>query len=210
MYSPFVTQFCGSIGYVGVSWFKQPLEPYFLYDILMNHAFVSRVIPTQSSDGLTDGYFKFDNFHIVLVTDTSNAVRESTLLVGFELDDLHEFSVLKLKLGEREFIEVDASDATNSSAFSLPDGTQWYGSCLNKKAYGYGKLYDKDHRLIYKGFMFNNKRFCFGYEYDPITSKLLYKGGFVNGKRYGFGELIDVDGNTVQSGKWMEGEFVPQ
>ena len=208
MYSAFVKEVCTCIGYVGVSWFKQPVELYFLYDCLLHNALISRVTSADTTDNLSNGYFKFSDIHMVLDTDFSNSVQESSFFIGYDGNDESYFSVLKLKLGEMNFTEVDSSHCTISSFMKLPDGTQWSGSCLGNKPYGYGKLYDKNDHLIYKGFMYNNIRVCFGSEYDPISSKLIYKGGFVNNIRYGFGESFDCQGNTVHSGKWIDGRFV--
>lgn len=69
---------------------------------------------------------------------------------------------------------------------------------------GHGKEYASNGKVVvYSGDWKNGKREGFGTEYRLL--KPVYTGDWKNGKRDGKGSEMDLNGNVIRSGKWVNG-----
>ena len=82
-------------------------------------------------------------------------------------------------------------------------GDRWEGCCLNGIPIGNGKIYNSNNKLVYRGFMYNNKKVCYGEEYYEDSNVVEYRGCFMNGLRHGCGCLYDRKENLLYEGNWI-------
>ena len=68
------------------------------------------------------------------------------------------------------------------------------------------KIYDSDHKLIYKGAVSAGEPKGFGIQYD-LNGNLKYKGNFDLGKYNGTGELFDSSGKLQYSGNFENNKY---
>ena len=90
-------------------------------------------------------------------------------------------------------------------------GRHWEGGVLNDECpCGYGNEYNDENNLVYEGFMFGDRRVCYGKEYRGTRDMngLMYEGGYWNGERYGFGKLFDFHNNVEYEGEWMDNDLL--
>lgn len=80
-------------------------------------------------------------------------------------------------------------------------GDRWEGSCLDGVPYGYGCLFDEFNNLIYKGYMIDGKKVCFGEDYYD-NGVLHYCGTFMDNYRHGYGSMYDKRGDLLYEGEW--------
>ena len=86
------------------------------------------------------------------------------------------------------------------------NGARWEGNAnRNNKPCGYGKMYDDVGALVYEGFMYEDKKVCYGTEYFHDVYSIDYCGCFLNDKRHGFGKSFDRNKNLLYEGEWMDG-----
>ena len=85
------------------------------------------------------------------------------------------------------------------------NGTRWEGDALNGKAFGYGCFYNENNQMIYSGFVYEGKYFCYGEEFYCDTNTIEYRGNYMNGLRHGYGCCYDKEGNLVYEGYWLFG-----
>ena len=113
---------------------------------------------------------------------------------------------LNLNLNGNGWEECGVIDLNNT-------GSYWEGGVLNgRERYccGYGKEYNEENNLVYEGFMFGDKRVCYGNEYRGIRDKnvLMYEGGYCNGDRYGFGKSYDLNGEIEYEGEGIDNQSI--
>ena len=81
-------------------------------------------------------------------------------------------------------------------------GDRWEGDSLNGVPFGYGCIYDDENRLVYKGFVYEGKKVCYGTEFYGDVGFVEYEGGFYNGTRYGCGRLNNKKNELIYEGEW--------
>ena len=81
-------------------------------------------------------------------------------------------------------------------------GDRWEGDSLNGVPFGYGCIYDDENQLVYKGFVYEGKKVCYGTEFYGDVGFVEYEGGFYNGTRYGCGKLYDKKNELIYEGEW--------
>ena len=63
------------------------------------------------------------------------------------------------------------------------NGERWEGDSLNGKPYGYGCIYNSENQLVYKGFMYNGKKVCYGTEFFGDIGIVEYQGDYYEDKK---------------------------
>ena len=92
----------------------------------------------------------------------------------------------------------------------LDHGSRFEGLVLKGKEgkigipFGYGKMYDDDGLLLYKGIMINWQRFGFGTSYHDNGLKE-YEGYWCDDNRFGRGIVFDRYGYLVTECEWVNG-----
>ena len=93
---------------------------------------------------------------------------------------------------EENWKEMDMSELQRNGVIDIDEnGSHWEGDCMKGVPYGYGKLFNEENVLIYKGFMYKVEKICYGEEYYEKNSSLQYQGTYYNNKRSGYGILYD-------------------
>ena len=70
--------------------------------------------------------------------------------------------------------------------------------------FGYGKMYDDDGLLLYKGIMINWQRFGYGTSYRD-NGLIEYEGYWCDDNRFGIGKVFDRSGKLVNECFWVNG-----
>lgn len=99
----------------------------------------------------------------------------------------------------------DKSIVTGATTDLSNRGDRWEGDLLNGVPFGFGLYYNENNGLIYKGFLYNGKKVCYGIDYYADISVIEYEGGYFNGLRCGFGELHNRRNVLLYSGDWLFG-----
>ena len=81
-------------------------------------------------------------------------------------------------------------------------GDRWEGDSLNGIPFGYGCIYDDENQLVYKGFVYEGKKVCYGTEFYGDVGIIEYDGGFYNGTRYGCGRSNNKKNELIYEGEW--------
>ena len=102
-----------------------------------------------------------------------------------------------------EWIELNLSNLKRCDTLDLNEnGDRWEGDSLNGIPFGYGCEYNSENQLIYKGFVFEGMKVCYGVEMYGDIGIVEYEGGFYKGKRYGNGKLYDKKNELIYEGEW--------
>ena len=109
---------------------------------------------------------------------------------------------MKVELKE-PFEKIDMKSIVTDQTIDLSnEGDRWVGGCFNGRPFGFGRFYDGNNILQFKGFIVDGKKECFGEVYHLDGSGVEYRGNFVNNMRHGYGCLMDRKGNVVYEGDW--------
>lgn len=109
---------------------------------------------------------------------------------------------------EENWKEMDMSELQRNGVIDIDEnGSHWEGDCMKGVPYGYGKLFNEENELIYKGFMYKVEKVCYGEEYYEKNGSLQYQGTYYNNKRSGYGILYDKKKNILYEGDWSDGAF---
>ena len=109
---------------------------------------------------------------------------------------------------EENWNKMDMSELQRDSIIDIDEnGSHWEGDCMKGLPYGYGRLFNEENVLIYKGFMYKVEKMCYGEEYYKENGSLQYQGTFYNNKRSGYGILYDKKKNILYEGDWSDGAF---
>lgn len=108
-------------------------------------------------------------------------------------------SVREITVEEKGSIQLDGK------------GNRWEGNVKGGEPYGYGTMSNANGKTLFKGFMLNGMRVCYGIEYYPLMKRIAYMGGYYESKRHGYGVLYDIDGLVVYQGIWKRGSrYTPE
>ncbi len=80
---------------------------------------------------------------------------------------------------------------------------RWEGDSLDDKPFGYGCIYNPRNQLVYKGFMFEGKKVCFGTDFYGESGTVKYEGGFYDNLRHGQGRYYNNENQLVYEGEWF-------
>lgn len=90
------------------------------------------------------------------------------------------------------------------------NGKRWEGSELAGLPFGFGRIFNSENGLLYRGYMFNGKKICFGTEFYEDGKTVEYIGNFMNDLRHGWGILYDKMSNKLFEGIWHFGSCSPE
>lgn len=91
----------------------------------------------------------------------------------------------------------------NKKIIGIKDNSdKWEGEFLHGKPIGYGSLTQGGY-IVYKGFMYEGMKVCFGtlYSSDGITEE--YQGSFYKNMKYGYGIQYDRTNGSQYEGEWV-------
>lgn len=85
-------------------------------------------------------------------------------------------------------------------------GDRWEGDVLNNEPFGWGDLYDADNHHVYRGFIYDSTRICYGIEYHQSAGEdvIQYCGNWSWNTRSGCGRLFDRNGSIICEGEWLD------
>ena len=121
-----------------------------------------------------------------------------------ECDIDEKWMKVKSRVNEcSEWIELNLSNLKRGDTVDLNEnGDRWEGDSLEGIPFGYGCEYNCDNQLVYKGFVFEGMKVCYGVEMYGDIGIVEYEGGFYKGKRYGNGKLYDKKNVLIYEGEW--------
>ena len=102
-----------------------------------------------------------------------------------------------------EWIEMNLNGLQRYDTIDLNEkGDRWEGASLEGIPFGYGCEYNSENQLIYKGFVFEGMKVCYGIVFYGDIGIVEYEGGFYKGNRYGNGKLYDKKNELIYEGEW--------
>ena len=112
--------------------------------------------------------------------------------------------VKEKKENDKEWTEINMNEYKQGRVIDLSDrGDRWEGDSLNNSPFGYGCKYNSENQLIYKGFIFEGMKVCFGSEFYEDAGIVEYEGEYYKNKRCGYGKLYDKKSNLLYEGEWL-------
>ena len=122
---------------------------------------------------------------------------------GYVLNDEKVLKVFgNAKIGDISYNEESIEE---EGIVDLDSGSRFEGRLLIKDKIGipigFGKMYDDNGKLIYKGIMINWKRFGYGVNYHDNGEKE-YEGYWCDNNRFGKGKVYDRYGKLVKECVW--------
>ena len=103
--------------------------------------------------------------------------------------------------------EMDLKELIKGDILDLSEnGERWEGDSLQHKPFGYGCIYDNENRLIYKGFIFEEKKVCYGSEFFGDVGIVEYEGCYYKNMRFGKGKLYNKKNELIYDGEWFNNQ----
>ena len=107
--------------------------------------------------------------------------------------------------------EIDLDGLQYEETIDLSDqGDRWEGCSLNGDPFGYGCIYNSENQLVYKGFMYEGQKVCYGFEFYGDFGIVKYEGSFYKDMRYGYGKLYNKLNKLVYEGEWLNNEPIKE
>ena len=104
---------------------------------------------------------------------------------------------------KNQWEEMDLKELIKGDIIDLSDnGERWEGDSLEGIPFGYGCVYNSENQLIYKGFVFEGMKVCYGIVFYGDIDIVEYEGEFYKGMRYGNGKLYDKKNELIYEGEW--------
>ena len=128
---------------------------------------------------------------------------------GYVLNDEKVLKVLgNDKIGD---ISYNEESIIEEGIVDLDSGSRFEGRLLIEGKmgipFGFGKMYDDDGKLMYKGIMINWNRFGYGVNYHDNGEKE-YEGYWCDDNRFGIGKVFDRYGKLVKECVWYNGHEI--
>lgn len=152
------------------------------------------------------------------VSNPNGITMDGTVVIQYSSDENSNEQIIqcnimskKMKVinnGSSHTCVVESNDKSIITGVTIDlsnQGDRWEGSVLNGVPFGFGLYYNENNGLIYKGFVYNGKKVCYGIDYYADISVMEYEGGYFNGLRCGFGDLYNRKNRLVYSGDWLFG-----
>ena len=110
-----------------------------------------------------------------------NLVRE------IECDSKEKWMIVKSHSGKStNWNELDLTDLRRGDTIDLNEnGERWEGDSLKDIPFGYGCIYNSENQIIYKGFIFEEKKVCYGSEFFGDVGIVEYDGNYNRNNRNG-------------------------
>ena len=155
-------------------------------------------------------YYPFDCSGCSYLSINNSIYLHSELLADYTIReiecDIQEKS-MKVKTRNKkssEWIEMNMDSFIKNDIVDLNEnGTRWEGDSLNGSPFGYGRIYNSENQLIFKGFTFEGMKVCFGEEYYGDIGIVEYEGNYYKGMKNGYGKLYDKKNELVYEGEWL-------
>ena len=143
-------------------------------------------------------YYPFDTSGCSYLSINNSIYVHSELLSDYSIRviecDIQEKS-MKVKTRNKnssEWIEMNMDSFIKNDIVDLNEnGTRWEGDSLNGSPFGYGRIYNSENQLIFKGFVFEGMKVCFGEEYYGDIGIVEYEGNYYKNMKNGYGKLYD-------------------
>ena len=115
--------------------------------------------------------------------------------------------VMEKKEKRKEWNEINMDGLRRGVTIDLSDrGDRWEGDSMNNSPFGYGCIYNSENQLIYKGFVFEGMKVCFGNEFFGDAGIIEYEGEYYKNMRFGYGKLYDKKSNLLYEGEWLNNQ----
>ena len=115
--------------------------------------------------------------------------------------------VMEKQENDKEWNEINMDEYKQGRVIDLSDrGDRWEGDSLNNSPFGYGCIYNSENQLIYKGFVFEGMKVCFGNEFFGDAGIIEYEGEYYKNMRFGYGKLYDKKSNLLYEGEWLNNQ----
>ena len=146
-----------------------------------------------------DQFFESNNTRYI----NSELLPDNSIRV-IECDTDEKWMKVKSRAEEcSEWIEMNLSNLKRCDIIDLNEkGERWEGNSLEGIPFGYGCIYNSENQLIYKGFVFEGMKVCYGIVFYGDIDIVEYEGGFYKGMRYGNGKLYDKKNELIYEGEW--------
>ena len=127
---------------------------------------------------------------------------------GFVVNDEKVLKVFgNHQIGDISYSE-EQSKRVVEGIVDMDHGSRFEGLILKEGKmgipFGYGKMYDDDGLLLYKGIMINWIRFGYGTSYHD-NGLIEYEGYWCDDNRFGSGKVYDRSGKLVKECFWVNG-----
>ena len=115
--------------------------------------------------------------------------------------------VMEKQENDKEWTKINMDEYKQGRVIDLSDkGDRWEGDSLNNSPFGYGCKYNPENQLIYKGFIFEGMKVCFGNEFFGDAGIIEYEGEYYKNMRFGYGKLYDKKSNLLYEGGWLNNQ----
>ena len=111
---------------------------------------------------------------------------ENGIIREIECDIEEKWMKVRERKEESEYWnEIDLDGLKHHDIIDLNEnGDRWEGDSLQHNPFGYGCIYNSENQLIYKGFIYEGLKVCYGVELYGDAGLVEYEGEFYNGMRY--------------------------
>ena len=104
-----------------------------------------------------------------------------------------------------EWEEMDLNQIQHGVIIDLSDvGDRWEGGCVNGLPFGYGCMYNSKNIVLYRGFVFDGMKVCYGSVFYDDCGIAEYVGGFYQNNRFGYGKLYSKKSELLYEGEWND------
>ena len=108
---------------------------------------------------------------------------------------------------KNQWEEMDLKELIKGDIIDLSDnGERWEGDSLQHKPFGYGCIYNSENQIIYKGFIFEEKKVCYGSEFFGDVGIVEYEGCYYKNMRFGKGKLFNKKNELIYDGEWFNNQ----
>ena len=146
-----------------------------------------------------DQFFESNNTRYI----NSELLPDNSIRV-IECDTDEKWMKVRERKDESEkWIEMNLSNLKRCDIVDLNEnGERGEGDSLEGIPFGYGCVYNSENQLIYKGFVFEGMKVCYGIVFYGDIGIVEYEGEFYKGMRYGNGKLYDKKNELIYKGEW--------
>ena len=150
------------------------------------------------------GYSGYDFLRVCGSVYTQSEVLPNGIIQEIECDlEMKWMKVRTKHTNESDWLEMNLDGICKKDIIDFSDkGDRWEGDSLNGFPYGYGCIFNEENHIMYKGFMFEGKKVCFGNDYYGDLGTIEYVGDYYKNTRNGNGKLYDKKNECIYDGEW--------
>ena len=160
-------------------------------------------------------YYQLDNSGLNYLSIQENRYCHSELLESDTIRIIECYieekwmTVKEKHIESVEWNEIDTYELQHGDIIDLSDqGDRWEGNSLNGNPFSFGCIYNSENQLVYKGFIYEGLKVCYGIEMYGDISIVEYEGSFYKGMRYGYGKLYNKKNELVYEGEWFNNKSI--